>query len=272
LFGHSTKAIDSLVSRVIPIDAMDEAELGQILAARYETSTNKQDPTYRYLNDLVRHQSPFLRKRFTYQVYVLEWQVPNATALPGGVILVTQGLLRVVTSEAELMSVLAHELGHVERGHCVDAVKFELFTRKIARISYGKIADIAVDLLVRHSFSKTLEDQADEYAFALLSESVYDPRGVGGAFEQLLNYESGGRHVQRNARADPLRDYFMSHPPLALRKEKFQQRAEAWWRAHPNERRFVGRNNLVQRRSFYSGYQNAEEWTAVMNGDGSSAT
>ena len=268
LFGHSTKAIDSLLARIIPIDAIDEAELGQILAARYERSANKQDPAYRYLNDLVRHQSAFLRKPFAYQVYVLDWQAPNAMALPGGVILVTQGLLRVVTSEAELMSVLAHELGHVERGHCVEAVKFELLSRKIARISYGKIADIAVDLLVRHSFSKTLEDQADEYAFTLLSESVYDPRGIGAAFGQLLEYERGSHHAQRRAHADPLRDYFMSHPPLELRREKFQQRAEAWWRAHPSERRFVGRDNLILRRSFYSGYQNAAEWIPRVSQDG----
>jgi Zn-dependent protease with chaperone function len=239
---------------------MDEADLGHVIAARYDPSANKQDPTYRYLNELVRHQTQYLRKPFAYQVYVLDWQVPNAMALPGGVILVTQGLLRVVTSESELMSVLAHELGHVERGHCFDAVKFQLLSRKIAHVSYGRIADIAVDLLVRHSFSKTLEDQADEYAFALLIESVYDPKGVGGAFAQLSKYENGGRHSQQDSHANPLRDYFMSHPPLALRQEKFQQRAEAWWRANPSERRFIGRDNLMQRKTFYSGFQSPGEW------------
>lgn len=260
LLGHSTKVIDGLLARVMPIDSLDEADLGRVIAAGYERQANKNEPVYSYVNDLLQHQTAVLKKPFTYRAYILEWSQPNAMALPGGVILVTRGLLATIHSEAELMAVLAHELGHVELGHCFDAVKFELLARKITRGGYGKIADFAVNLLLHHSFSKTLEDQADEYAYTLVAQTSYDPRAVGGAFERLL--QSQGVHLDRsNTHTNPIRDYFMSHPPLALRKDKFAQRAEAWWRANPTERRFNGMTNLAQRRTFYSGFQDPKEWS-----------
>ena len=259
LLGHSTKAVDSLITRVIPVDALDEAALGQVIAAGYERTADKTDADFLYLNDLVQNQARFLKKPFSYHVYLIDRAEPNAMALPGGVILVTKGLLRIMGSEAELLSVLAHELGHVELNHCLDAVKFQLLARRIGHGTYGKIADVAVVLLLRHSFSKTMEDQADEYAYALMVESPYDPRGVGSAFSQLLQYENKPIGP-KDTRANLFRDYFMSHPPLALRREKFKERADAWWRAHPQEHRFVGRNNLAKRKSFYTDSSDTTEW------------
>ncbi len=259
LMGHSTKILDGLMARVMPIDSLDEADLGRVIAGGYEGQASKNDPSSVYVNDLLQHQTAVLKKPFTYRAYILEWSQPNAMALPGGVILVTRGLLTAMHSEGELMAVLAHELGHVELGHCFDAVKFELLARKMTRGGYGKIADFAVSMLLHHSFSKTLEDQADEYAYSLISQTNYDVRAVGSAFERLLQAQ-GMQQSRSNAHANPIRDYFMSHPPLALRKDKFTQRAEVWWQANPTERRFVGAANLAHRRSYYSGFQNEGEW------------
>jgi predicted Zn-dependent protease len=91
-------------------------------------------------------------------------------------------------SEAQVVSVLAHELGHIERGHCFDKVRFELVARKVGSDTLGALADFAAQLLLRHSYSKTTEDEADEYAWELLVNSEYDPRGVGGAFESLRRF------------------------------------------------------------------------------------
>jgi len=60
--------------------------------------------------------------------------------LPSGVILVTKGLLETMQSESELVSILAHELGHIERGHCFDVVKYELLARKIKSEKLGELA------------------------------------------------------------------------------------------------------------------------------------
>src|SRR5688500_8018978 len=54
---------------------------------------------------------------FAFKVYLFDDDVPNAFTLPGGYILVNTGLLTYVTSENELLMILGHELGHVEKRH-----------------------------------------------------------------------------------------------------------------------------------------------------------
>lgn len=250
LFGTPVKAIDHVLTRVIPIDALDERDFGTVLRARYDLQAAAEDPDFVYVNDLLSHLARTAAKPLEYRAYVLDHPDPNAMALPGGVVLVTTGLLRTLRSEAELASVLGHELGHIERGHCLDAVRFQLLADKVGGAALGEIVDFAVRLLVSHSFSKTQEDDADEYAYALLEQGPYDPRGVGAAFASLLAYVRA-REVPARTGVDPLRDYFSSHPPLEVREAKFRARADAWWRRHGDARREVGERNLRDRVSVF---------------------
>ncbi len=264
LLGTPVKAVDSLVGRVVPVGEVEERDLGQVLRARYEAQANATDPDFLYVNDLLEHVAASASREFDYRAYVLEGQEPNAMALPGGVVLVTRGLLATLGSEAELTGVLAHEVGHIDQGHCFDAVKFQLLTRKIGSEALGAIADIAVQVLLRHSFSKTQEDEADEYAYTLLLHGPYDPRGVGESFASLIAYVRGAAPASGAAtHANPIRDYFMSHPPLELREAKFREKAAAWRRGHPDERRYVGKRNLKERKSLHSGTTYAAEWTVA---------
>ena len=261
LLGNPVKSLDRFVGRVVPVDELDERDLGRALRKRYDAQERADDPDSAYLNHLIAHVSTRVRKPFDYHVYVLDFPAPNAMALPGGGILVTSELLATLQSESELMAVLAHELGHIELSHCFDAVKFELLARKIGSAPLGQIADFAVRILVAHSFSKAEEAEADEYAYALLLHSHYEPRGAGRAFASLLAWETRRGAGRRLSHADPFRDYFRSHPPLELRRDEFLARAGAWWRGHQEERRYVGEANLGQRRSFFSGFQASSEWT-----------
>jgi predicted Zn-dependent protease len=173
-------------------------------------------------------------------------------ALPGGAILVTRGLLETLGSEAELVAVLAHELGHIEQGHCFDAVKFSLTARKIGAAPLGNLADMTVDLLIGHSFSKTQEAEADQYSFMALVNSDYDPNAVGNAFDSMLAYAKKREVTPATSGLNPIRDYFMSHPPLELRGAKYRGEARLWWDRHPNEVRYVGEANLRERRHIKS--------------------
>ena len=261
LLGSPVKSLDRFVSRLVPVDELDERDLGRVLRARYGAQERADDPDLAYLNDLIAHVSTRARKPFDYRVSVLSSPIPNAMALPGGGILVTSGLLATLQSESELVAVLGHELGHVELSHCFDAVKFELLARKLGSAPLGQLADFAVRILVAHSFTKTQEAEADEYAYALLLHSRYEPRGTGRAFASLLAWEKRHDAGRGPSHADPFRDYFSSHPPLELRRDEFLARAGAWWRGHPEERRYVGEANLSGRRSFFSGFQASSEWT-----------
>ncbi len=248
LLGVPVKTVDHLITRVIPITDVDERELGEVLRAAYDAQADEGNPDFAYTNDLMTHMATVAKRPFEYRVYLLDCTEPNAMALPGGVIVVTTGLLDVLESESELVAVLGHELGHIELGHCLDAVKFRLLAEKVGERTFGEIVDAAVRMLMSHSFSKTQEDEADEYAYTMLVNSPYDPRGLGRSFSSLLEYRELSHASDARLRgADPIRDYFTSHPPLEIREAEFLERAEAWWRRNPGEARCVGEGSIKDR-------------------------
>lgn len=239
VFGETVRVADRLAGRMMPVDDFDEAALGEAYKTHY---AREQTPSDVYVNEILGTVSSLGQKDFSYQAFVVPWAVPNAMALPGGVIFVTRGLLETLDNEAQLAAVLAHEVGHVELSHCVDLVKYEIAARKLGVLPLGEIADMAVQLMLRHSFSKTQEHEADLYAWTWLSHSRYDPRGVGGSFSALLRWHGEGSGYQPGL----FRDYFASHPPLEVRAQEFGNRADRWWTRHPGERRYVGKQNLAE--------------------------
>jgi predicted Zn-dependent protease len=259
VLGRPVQSLDRAFSRVIPVDSLDEKEFGDAIASRYAAETTGDPATREYLEELVGQLAVFAKKPFNYRVFLLRSEAPNACALPGGVILVTEGLLDALGSESELVAVLAHEMGHIERGHCFDAVKFQVFFKKVHAPTLGMLVDLAVGAMLHHSFSKTQENEADDYAFALLSLTRYDPAAVGKSFGSLQAWQAGhgGTGIERS-HADPVRDYFMSHPPLVLRLDKYTQAARVWRRNHPGEKRYVGIGNLQRRESLYRRTQPGE--------------
>lgn len=244
IVGIAPKTLDRLLGRLLPVGAVDEARLGEELAARYRKGSDPEDPDHRHVNDLLKRLTAAARRPFTYRAFVVEGGGVNAMALPGGVVLVTRGLLRTLGSEAELAAVLAHEVGHIEQGHCFDGVKFQLLARKIDQATLGRIVDLSLGILTRHSFSKTQEHEADAFAFTRLEHSIYDPRGLTLAFSSFARHNPS---VEVRTRVQPWRDYFDSHPPLPIRIATWRDRARAWWLGHPEERRFVGVGDLSDR-------------------------
>lgn len=246
--GAPVKLADRLASRVVPVGSLEERQLGDLYRQGFDRQVKVGDPVQAYLDALMVPVRSRTRRPFPYRAYRLGPQgVPNAVALPGGVILVTDELLATLGSEAELVAVLAHEAGHIELGHCFDAVRFQLLSRRSGNGSVGELADQASQLLLRHAFSKGEEHEADAYAFQLLIHSPYDPAALGASFASLRRSEvraSAGDASPAAQHADPLRDYFRSHPPTAIREAEFSQEGTSWWRRHPRERRYVGVRNL----------------------------
>jgi len=256
IFGETVRVVDRLASRSMPLDDFDEAALGQAYKALNENKD--MTPTDLYVNAVLAKISARTNKNFSYQAIVVPWDVPNAMALPGGVIFVTEGLFQTLDNEAELAAILAHEVGHIELSHCVDAVKYEIVAKKLGVTSLGQIADMAVQLMIRHSFSKTQEHEADLYAWQWLRQSPYDPRAVGGSFVALLRWQ---QEMGSSGYAPGFfRDYFASHPPLEVRAYEFSNRADRWWRQHENERRYAGAQNLARLKALDSDSGLPEEW------------
>lgn len=241
--GRSTKTLDRLLSRVMPVDSVDESLLGEAIKARYRRQGATVNPAKEYLQAIVDDLGKKQGSRYHYEVF-LERGGINAFALPGGVILVTPGLIDILDTEAQIASILAHEMGHVERGHCFDGVRFELISRKLGSRSLGEIADIAYGIATRIHFSKTQEAEADEWGFKLMASNLYYPPEMAAAFERLK-----GAHLNPSDRIglpDPFRDYLDSHPPIELRIENYREKATRWLQANPG-RYYVGTRNYRER-------------------------
>lgn len=142
------------------------------------------------------------RPQLAWQFHVLDDGAVNAFAMPGGFIFVTRGMLSNMTNEAELASVLGHEIGHVTARHSVQQMSRQqiatiglgigsMISPTLAR--YGEIAGSGLGLLFL-KYSRDNETQADKLGFRYALDDGYDTREMGGVFETLQRGQqlSGG--------------------------------------------------------------------------------
>ena len=262
ILGKPIKRVDRALTRVLPIDEVDEARYGEAIALRYESFNGGTEADQAYVQSLIETVAAGTQKGFRYRAFIVETRSPNAFALPGGVVVVTSGLLETLKSESELVAVLAHEVGHVELSHCIDAVRLEIAAKKIGAAPLGEIADFAMNLMMRHSYSKTQENEADEYAWAYIKSSSYAPTGLGRSFRRLRTYYDPNRSDNETQRAPhPVSEYFQSHPHLEFRVDKYLERAKAWRKAHPDEERCVGTSLLVARTPLNTVTHDPSQWS-----------
>jgi len=249
MVGTPVKAVENAVSHSLPINNQDEKNLGEEIAKKYSSISDCKNDTCKYLNNLIDILEPFAKKSFNYKVFLLQTEMPNAMALPGGVILVTQGLVNTMENEGQLVAVLAHEMGHIESSHCMNIVKFNLLSKKIGLGNLGKLADKANSLLISHSYSKIQEEEADSFAYKMLLETSYDPSALGDSLNALDNKPITNIESNQKQQFNIIRDYFMSHPPLPLRVEKYREKADMWWASHKNAKRYIGGKNKTKLKS-----------------------
>jgi predicted Zn-dependent protease len=129
----------------------------------------------------------------------------NAFALPGGFVYVTRGLLAHLTNEAELASVVGHEIGHVTARHtAAEMSKQQLIGLGLAAGSmassqvakYAGTANQALGILYL-KFSRDDESQADQLGLRYMRRASYDPRQMPEVFRMLerLGAAEGGARL-----------------------------------------------------------------------------
>ncbi len=124
---------------------------------------------------------------------VVDDPIVNAFALPGGYIYVTRGLMSHLTSEAELVSVLGHEIGHVTGRHSVEQMSKQqlaqvgLIAGMILRpelANYGDLAQQGLGLMFL-KYGRDDEREADDLGLRYMARENYDPREMVQVFEVL---------------------------------------------------------------------------------------
>jgi len=124
-------------------------------------------------------------KIFNYQFSILDMDVPNAMALPGGYVYFSRGILVLANSEDELAGVMGHEITHVHKQHSRKAQNRGIFTGilKIPGAIVGAFAPNAGSLLIApfelfdSGYSRSNEKEADKEGVKLSAAAGYDPNG-----------------------------------------------------------------------------------------------
>ena len=138
-----------------------------------------------------------------YHFLLLDSGEINAFAAPGGLVLVSRGMVDLCHTEDELAAVLAHEIGHVVAKHGLRAIKNSRLTSAFTIIATesarnfggedlkelvndydGSISDITGTLVVS-GYSRGLEQEADSLALDLLERVGYDPRALKRMLEEM---------------------------------------------------------------------------------------
>lgn len=124
----------------------------------------------------------------------------NAFAVPGGTVLVTSGMLSLVTNEAELACVLGHEIGHVSRKHHLALLQKQLLLNAGAstlstqlRSSETKQFLVAQgNELFSRSLDRDSERDADSDGVVLAARAGYDPRACQDFIQRMAELKQDG--------------------------------------------------------------------------------
>jgi Peptidase family M48 len=148
-------------------------------------------------------------------ITVLDHDLVNAFAMPGGRIVIFRGLLDEANNPEEVAAVLAHEIGHVVgRDPTRDALRLAGSVGVLGLIfgdfAGGTVVLLLADQLINAQYSQSAEAGADDYAHARLTESGLPPAALGTFFERLRD-EYGD--------AEGLAAHFASHPQMTARIE-----------------------------------------------------
>jgi predicted Zn-dependent protease len=169
------------------------------------------------------------RPQLPWTFRVVDDPAVNAFALPGGFIYVTRGLLAHVGSEAELASVVGHEIGHVTARHTVSQMSQQQLAGLGLAIGsivsseferYAGLANTALGVLFL-KYSRDDETEADDLGLRYIRQANFDPREMPDVFVMLQrvgeSQGGGGR----------LPEWLATHPDPGNRRDNIVEQIAA---------------------------------------------
>ena len=164
---------------------------------------------------------------FDYHFFVINDKEVNAFAAPSGLIFFNAGLIEIMNSEDELVSVVAHEIGHIVKRHLASRVEKGTYSSiaslglALAAIAFGGAATpvlltgaLAGGQSFNLYFSRQHEEEADLLAYDWMKKLQRNPEGEARMLESL-------RRIARY-RSEKLPQYLLTHPNPEARLDYIQ--------------------------------------------------
>jgi predicted Zn-dependent protease len=199
------------------VSTQQEVQLGQ----QYSTQLNSTlpvvtDPAIQaYINQLgdsIAHLTG--RSDLDWKFFVVNTDVVNAFALPGGYVYVNRGVIERADKMDELAGVVGHEIGHVVKRHSVKQMQQQqganigiALTCVLTNVCDSDVSQTAIQVggaAVFAKFSRQDEKEADEEGFKNVIRAGISPKGLVSFFGKLMAEEKGG--------GSPVDAWFSDHP------------------------------------------------------------
>lgn len=137
----------------------------------------------------------------------------NALAFPGGIIVITDALVKLADNDQQLTAILAHEIGHVVYQHNMRTVFQNSITALLMITLFGDISSITSlsatlpTILVQSRYSRQFESEADRYSLDYLKNANIPAEQFAVILERLGKQQAGSSKF----------DYLSSHPAINKR-------------------------------------------------------
>jgi beta-barrel assembly-enhancing protease len=152
------------------------------------------------------------------QIEVANIDMLNAVALPGGKIIIFQGLLDQAKSPDEVAGVLAHEMGHVRKRHVMQSLLRQMGISLVLGGLDGNAGSI-VNGALGATYTRAAETEADQFSMAALSSANVSPIATASFFQRLSKMDGSD---EGNEQMQAVTGYMSSHPLSSTRKKAFE--------------------------------------------------
>jgi predicted Zn-dependent protease len=175
------------------ISAREEIQIGQQINQQLvgsEIQLYRNSEINRYVDQIgQRLAQESTRTDIPYKFQVVNDKNINAFATMGGFVYVNTGLLTAADNEAQLASVMAHEIGHIAGRHAIGQMRQQAIAQGVAAaagLDRNLAVQIGVDLALRRPHSRQDEVEADELGLDTLQNAGYAPVAMVDFMEKLL--------------------------------------------------------------------------------------
>ncbi|MEL6928615.1 MAG: M48 family metallopeptidase, partial [Cyanobacteria bacterium J06600_6] len=207
------------IVQISNISSAQELELGksinQELINSGQAKIYRNQSINRYINQIgQRLAATSQRPNLPYTFQIVDDNNINAFATMGGYVYLNKGLIAAADNEAELASVIGHEIGHIVGRHGIEQMRDRALAQGLlsaAGLDRNNAVQIGVELAVSRPNGRSDELEADRFGLVNMTQANYAPAGILGFMQKLL------------ARGGSTPSFLSTHPATSERINSLKQ-------------------------------------------------